>query len=122
MKLYPLLRYKDAKAAHQWLQEAFGFEPVALYEDGNGGIAHGEMRWGGDLIMFGSAREDRYGERAGQGWIYASCDDPDALYERAKAAGAEVIAEPADQDYGSRDFAVRDLEGNRWSFGTYGPT
>jgi uncharacterized glyoxalase superfamily protein PhnB len=26
-----------------------------------------------------------------------------------------------DQDYGSRDFGVRDLEGNQWSFGTYEP-
>jgi uncharacterized glyoxalase superfamily protein PhnB len=44
---------------------------------------------------------------------------PDALFERAKAAGAEIIFEPQDQDYGSRDFAARDPEGNRWSFGTY---
>jgi uncharacterized glyoxalase superfamily protein PhnB len=122
MKLYPSLRYQDAKAAHQWLQEAFGFEPVALYEDANGGITHAEMRWGSDLIMLGSEREDPYGQRAGQGWIYATCDDPDALYERAKAAGAEVTMELTDQDYGSRDFAVRDPEGNRWSFGTYEPT
>ena len=122
MKLYPSLRYKDAKAAHQWLQEAFGFEPVALYEDDNGGIAHAEMRWGSDLIMFGSARQDQYGERIGQGWIYATCEDPDALYRRATAAGAEVTMKLTDQEYGSRDFAVRDLEGNRWSFGTYEPT
>jgi uncharacterized glyoxalase superfamily protein PhnB len=122
MKLYPSLRYKDAKAAHQWLQEAFGFEPVALHEDDNGGIAHAEMRWGSDLIMFGSVRDDQYGERIGQGWIYATCEDPDALYQRAKAAGAEVTMELTDQEYGSRDFAVRDLEGNRWSFGTYEPT
>jgi uncharacterized glyoxalase superfamily protein PhnB len=122
MKLYPSLRYRDAKAAHQWLQDAFGFEPVALYEDDSGGIAHAEMRWGSDLIMFGSARDDRYGERVGQGWLYATCDDPDGLYARAKAAGAEITAELADQDYGSRDFACRDLEGNQWNFGTYEPT
>src|SRR5947209_6190761 len=59
MKLYPSLRYKDAKAAHQWLQEAFGFEPVALHEDDRGNVAHAEMRWGSDLIMFGTAREDQ---------------------------------------------------------------
>ncbi len=29
--------------------------------------------------------------------------------------------ELTDQDYGSRDFAVRDAEGNVWSFGTYRP-
>jgi uncharacterized glyoxalase superfamily protein PhnB len=122
MKLYPLLRYRDARAAQQWLQEAFGFEPVALHEDDSGNVAHAEMRWGSDLIMFGTAREDRYGERVGHGWVYATCEDPDALYERAKAAGAEVTMELIDQDYGSREFAVRDLEGNDWSFGTYEPT
>jgi uncharacterized glyoxalase superfamily protein PhnB len=44
------------------------------------------------------------------------------LYERATAAGAEVTMELTDQDYGSRDFSVRDLEGNQWNFGTYEPT
>jgi uncharacterized glyoxalase superfamily protein PhnB len=122
MKLYPLLRYKDAKAAQQWLQEAFGLEPVALYEDDGGNVAHAEMRWGSDLIMFGTAREDKYGDRVGQGWLYVTCNDPDGLYARAKAAGAEITSELTDQDYGSREFAVRDLEGNRWSFGTYEPT
>ena len=122
MKLYPSLRYKDAKAAHQWLQDAFGFEPVALHEDDNGDVAHAEMRWGSDLIMFGTAREDHYGHRVGQGWIYATCDDPDALYARATKAGAEVTMELTDQEYGSRDFGVRDLEGNQWNFGTYEPT
>ena len=46
-------------------------------------------------------------------------DDVDAVYQRAKAAGAEIIAEPHDTDYGSHDFAAADPEGNRWSFGTY---
>ena len=48
-------------------------------------------------------------------------DDPDALYERAKRAGAEIQMELTDQDYGSRDFIARDPEGNIWSFGTYDP-
>ena len=30
--------------------------------------------------------------------------------------------ELTDQDYGSRDFAVRALEGSHWNFGTYEPT
>src|SRR5579875_3181708 len=122
MKLYSSLRYTDAKAALRWLQDAFGFEPVAVYEDDRGGVAHAQMRWGSDLIMLGSAREDHYGDRVGQGWVYASCEDPDALFARATAAGAEVTMGLTDQEYGSRDFAVRDPEGNRWNFGTYEPT
>jgi uncharacterized glyoxalase superfamily protein PhnB len=53
---------------------------------------------------------------------FSGCSYPDALYVRAKAAGAEVSMELTDQDYGSRDFAVRDPEGNQWNFGTYEPT
>ena len=33
----------------------------------------------------------------------------------------EIVREPVDQDYGGRDYSVRDLEGNLWSFGTYDP-
>ncbi len=47
------------------------------------------------------------------------CDEPDALFDRATAAGAEVVRGLVDEDYGSRGFTVRDLEGNLWSFGTY---
>ena len=46
-------------------------------------------------------------------------DEPDALFERARAGGAEVTDRLHTTDYGSRDFAIRDPEGNRWSFGTY---
>ena len=57
--------------------------------------------------------------RPGTFGAYVVTDDVDAVYQRAKAAGAEIIAEPHDTDYGSHDFAARDPEGNRWSFGTY---
>jgi hypothetical protein len=46
-------------------------------------------------------------------------DEPNQLFARATAARAEVLMGLHDTDYGSRDFAVRDPEGNRWSFGTY---
>jgi uncharacterized glyoxalase superfamily protein PhnB len=46
-------------------------------------------------------------------------DDPDGLFARATSAGATVLRELYDTDYGSRDFAVIDPEGNHWSFGTY---
>jgi uncharacterized glyoxalase superfamily protein PhnB len=43
-------------------------------------------------------------------------DDVDAHYERAEAAGAEVLEEPTDQDYGDRRYTARDLEGHHWYF------
>ena len=81
------------------------------------------MRWPrGGGIMFGTAGKDdsAYGRRLpGNDAVYVVCDDPDALFERATAAGAEVVRGLKDEDYGSRGFTVRDPEGNLWSFGTY---
>ncbi len=121
MSIYPTLRYRDARAAIDWLQRAFGFEPLQVHEDGDGGIAHAELRAAGGILMLGSDRADRWGSRAGQGWLYVGVPEVDELFARAREAGAEVVMEPEDQDYGSRDMSVRDPEGNLWSFGTYDP-
>jgi uncharacterized glyoxalase superfamily protein PhnB len=119
---FPSLRYRDAPAALEWLAAAFGFEKTAEHPNDDGTIAHAEMTFGGQVIMLGSERNgDRFGTHVGQEWTYVAVDDPDALYERARAAGAEVVMEITDQDYGSRDFSVHDPEGNLWSFGTYRP-
>lgn len=118
MKLYPTLRYEDPRAAHDWLERVIGFEPVAMHESDDGGVAHAEMRWGEDLIMFGSPNANF---PVSPVTIYLTCDDPDAAHARAKAEGAEVSMELYDADYGNREFALRDPEGNTWSFGTYEP-
>ena len=122
MKIYPSLRYRDSRDALEWLERAFGFEKVVAHTDDAGQIVHAEMRWGDGMLMLGSQRDnDAFGDHVGQSWIYATCEDPDALFARAAKAGAEVVRPLTDQDYGSRDFSVRDPEGNLWSFGTYEP-
>lgn len=52
---------------------------------------------------------------------YVVVDDPDAHFERAKAAGAEIVEQPVDRDYGSREYTARDPDGNVWVFDTYDP-
>ena len=52
---------------------------------------------------------------------YVIVDDADAIYASAKAAGAEILLDIRDADYGGRGFTCRDLEGHMWSFGTYDP-
>jgi uncharacterized glyoxalase superfamily protein PhnB len=121
--IYPALRYRDAAVAVEFLERAFGFERVQIHED-DGLIGHAEMSWGESMIMFGSETPEgirRWGSHAGQAWLYVTVDDADAHCERARQAGAEIIAEPFDTDYGSRDYAARDPEGNLWNFGTYDP-
>ncbi len=120
---YPSLRYTDAAAGIAWLEEAFGFTLLAAHRGEDGSIGHAEMSYGDGVVMLGSesTAAETWGERAGLGWIYVVTNEPDALFERATGAGAEVVRPLSDQDYGSRDFSVKDLEGNIWSFGTYAP-
>ena len=126
--IYPALRYRDAQEATRFLVEAFGFERVNVYEDDNGVIHHAELRFGDSLFMFGQVREPEDGEYSaiapppGQTALYAVVEDPDAHHDRAKAAGAEIVMGLRDQDYGSREYTARDLDGNIWTFGTYDPT
>ena len=53
--------------------------------------------------------------------IYLVVPDPDAVFARAKAAGAQIVLELKDQDYGGRDFSCFDLEGHLWTIGSYDP-
>jgi uncharacterized glyoxalase superfamily protein PhnB len=125
--IFPALRYRDADTALNWLAEAFGAEPRDVYRDQQGRIHHAEVKLGDGMIMFGSCDEhgflggSRPDPRAGTISLYIAVDDPDALYTRAAQAGAEVVRELTDTDYGSREFSVRDPECNLWSFGTYNP-
>jgi uncharacterized glyoxalase superfamily protein PhnB len=126
--IYPFLQYADAPAAIAWLEKAFGFRTVMSHPDGKGGIAHAELQFGQGMVMLGSCQAEgpfalQPPKLAGcttQG-VYLAVQEIDVLFERAKAAGAEIVMQIRDTDYGSRDFAARDPEGHLWSFGTYLP-
>ena len=122
--LYPVLRYRDAHAAIRFLCDAFGFERHAVYEADNGSVEHAQLAHGSGMVMVSTEPESDergWGLHAGQGWTYVVVADPDAHHQRAKAAGASIIRELEDQDYGSRDYSAKDPEGNIWSFGSYDP-
>ncbi len=121
-QVWPTLRARDARALIRFLVHAFGFEEVVVYGEGEV-VDHAQLSWPlGGGIMLGSSKEseaDRWPLQPGSFGAYVVTDDPDGLYARATAAGAEITDELHETDYGSKDFAVRDPEGNRWSFGTY---
>jgi uncharacterized glyoxalase superfamily protein PhnB len=132
--IYPCLGYRDARAAIRWLCEAFGFEERAVHPGEDREVAHAELSLGPGIIMLGSASKEMAAVdtdalvAGGQPdfsripfALYIAIDDVDAHCERARSAGAEIVREPTDTDYGSREYACRDLEGNVWSFGTYRP-
>jgi uncharacterized glyoxalase superfamily protein PhnB len=125
----PNLGYRDARAAIRFLVTAFGFEEVAVYEEkADGRIGHAALRWpGGGGVMLhsadGTAVADLTDRASADGGypaysVHIATDEPDALFDRAVAAGATVVREVEDSPFGTRGFIVSDPEGLYWSFGT----
>ena len=121
-QVWPTLVATDARGLIRFLVDAFGFEETAVHGDGDR-VDHAELSWPlGGGIMLGTANrrpDDPWPLQPGTFGCYVVTDDPDKLYERATATGAEITRELSDTDYGSREFSARDPEGNLWSFGTY---
>jgi uncharacterized glyoxalase superfamily protein PhnB len=111
-----------------WLAEAFGFEERLVVPAEDGRVAHAEMTYGTGMVMFGSIWDDDLNvttpealRGASTHGIFVIVEDPDAHQARAVAAGAEIVRELRDEDYGSRGYSARDPEGHLWHFGTYEP-
>jgi uncharacterized glyoxalase superfamily protein PhnB len=129
INVIPAIRYRDAPAAVEWLCRAFGFVEHLVVPGPPGTIMHAQLIYGNGMIMLGSARDDEYGRliapiqkgQAATMGIHVVVEDVDGHYARAAAAGAEILAEPSDPEYGGRLYSCRDLEGNVWSFGSYDP-
>lgn len=123
----PYLRYDDAPRALKYLVEAFGFEIVMDHREPSGEIGHAELRLGDDWISISSIASSGIPMKTPRQLggvplgLYFVIEDPDAHFARARAAGMEVVRAPETQDYGGRDYTVRDPEGFLWSFGTYKP-
>ncbi len=129
--IIPCLTYKDAKAAIEWLCNAFGFEKKMVVETDDGKIGHAELTCNGIMIMLGSSD-------SGSEWSklirhpsdiagfetqspYIIVDDPDAHYERAIKHGARIAIDIKAEDYGGKNYSCYDPEGHLWSFGSYNP-
>ena len=128
--IIPSLRYRDAPAAIDFPCDAFGFTRHAVHADpaDPSVIHHAQLVLDGNMIMLGSVRDSDYGSGAPMVTVAEAGGNTHALYvvlddvaARARAAGADIFMEPADQDYGGRSYACRDPEGHAWSFGNYDP-
>ena len=128
--IIPGMRYHDAPAAIDWLCNAFGFSPSLVVPDEDGGIAHAQLTLGRGMIMLGSFREgSEYDNLVSTPRLagsttqaaYIVIEEIDEHYRRAVEAGAEIVYEIADQEYGGRLYSARDPEGHLWNFGSYDP-
>jgi uncharacterized glyoxalase superfamily protein PhnB len=120
----PIVPFSNPRAAIGWLEKAFGATALLVVPpEPDQPLMHAEVKVGTGLIMVDDAdRTDTPFALPGPVVVYVVVDDPDALHDRAAAAGAEIVMGLTDQDYGSREFAARDPHGNIWSFGTYRPS
>jgi uncharacterized glyoxalase superfamily protein PhnB len=116
---HPLVSFTDLDKGLALLKDVFGLTEHAVFRDDNGVIQHCEVRYG-DTIVMPAERNDSYWS-LGPVSLYLSTDEPDALHDKAVAAGLEIVMPLTDQEYGSRDFGAKDFSGNVWIFGTYRP-
>jgi uncharacterized glyoxalase superfamily protein PhnB len=85
------------------------------------------MHIGGSVMMIGQMKPDEKKFASpntlgvGTQAIFVHVPNPDAHYQVAKAAGAEITRELEDQPWGSREYGVKDIEGHEYWFGTYKP-
>ncbi len=131
--MIPCMGYKDAPAAIEWLCKAFGFEKHLIVTGINGMIDHAQLTLGDVMIMTGSSNKERPysnltntpSENGGKETQspYVVLDDAalNTHYKMAKAAGAKIIMELKDEDYGGRNYSCYDIEGHLWNFGSYDP-
>jgi MerR family transcriptional regulator, thiopeptide resistance regulator len=121
LDLIPVVPYEDIRAGHDFLVDVLGFESAGIVEDGDGNVVHGEVRVGDRRVWLHAAAGGLTTPRASDvqtGGIVVHVADVDAHFARVKAAGAEITREPTDEDYGQREYGVRDPEGHSWYIAT----
>jgi len=128
--IIPTMRYKDAPAAIDWLCKAFGFEKQLVVLGENETIAHAQLNFGNAMIMLGSENDNEYGKyiKTPEDLNGINTQSPyiivtniDEHYRRAITAGAKIILDIRDEDYGGRGYSCQDPEGHIWNFGSYNP-
>ena len=128
--IIPTMRYKDAPEAIEWLCKAFGFEKHLVVPGENGTIVHAQLCYDNAMIMLSSENDNEYGKLLKtpedlNGFNtqspYIIVENVDEHYHRAIEAGAEIVLDIKDEDYGGRGYSCRDPEGYIWNFGSYNP-
>ena len=115
----PVLVYEDIEAAHDFLVGTFGFTSGGVYRTDDGTVVHAEVRAGDRPIWLHRVTVEHgmaspKGAPDVHGGLEVIVPDVDAHFAKAKAAGARIEREPSDQEYGYREYEVRDPEDHRW--------
>jgi uncharacterized glyoxalase superfamily protein PhnB len=115
------LYYADPNEALDWLVKAFGFRVRSDFRGPAGNVLHAQLEHGSGVIFLGPGLEffgthgvvDRNAVHAA---LYVYVDDLESHLAQARAAGAEIRAEPSKKPNGDLTYAAADPEGQRWIF------
>jgi len=114
----PYLVAADAPALLDFVKQAFEAEEIMRAETPNGGM-HGEVRLGDSMMMIGGGMPGKkFPGNLQRGALHVYVKDADAVTAQAVAAGATLIDEARDQEYGERSSTVKDPAGNFWYIAT----
>jgi uncharacterized glyoxalase superfamily protein PhnB len=111
----PVLSVADVRAAVAWLGEAFGFaERLRIGEGHRSQLAIPD----GGAVVLAEVRPDTRVPTQGltAHSVLVRVRDARAHCERARGAGARILMEPTDFEYGERQYAAEDPFGHRWTF------
>jgi len=119
--LAPYLTVRDVSASIEWYESAFGFKRRFVMTGADGKPIHAEMQHKKAVIMLGpwDGKSPAPGKEGVPVTLYCYCEDVDALAASARAAGARVVEEPADQFWGDRIAFIVDPDGHQWTFATH---
>ena len=112
------LVYDDVGAAIEWLTRAFGFRERTQFRHVDGGrVTRTQMDVVDSVITLGEPSVHAGSPQLGvSSMLYVYVDDVDAEYQRAVAAGAQIIVPLGDRVWGDRSFQSTDPEGHQWVF------
>jgi PhnB protein len=115
----PYLVAEDGPALLDFARQAFGAEEDVRAFTPGGGV-HGEVRIGDSRLMIGGGTPGhKFQSTLHPSALHVYVEDADAVCQKALAAGATLIGEPRDQDYGERSATVKDRAGNYWYIATH---
>ena len=113
----PHLTYRDVGAAAEWLGRVFGFQEHYRY--GGEPPSGVQMRLAKTWIMVNGPSDQRRSPaeiEAGTQSLTVFVEDVEAHYARAKAAGARLVEELHETEYGELQYAALDMDGHHWLF------
>jgi len=130
--IIPTMCYKNASVAIEFLCEAFGFKKYLVHQEEDGTVPHAQLKFGNAMIMVSSEKDSEFGKlvctpisnnnmNTMSPYIILEDKDMETHYQKAKAAGAEIVYDLKTQEYGGQAYSCKDPEGYLWNFGSYDP-